>query len=56
MIQTQTYSVPDSAEVETIAAALQLMHEKRFDEAMKVLAKRQDQLTTREPKLRLYGT
>lgn len=56
MITTQTYSIPDSAEVETLAAALQLMHEQRYDEAMKVLVKRQDQLTTKEPKLRLYGT
>lgn len=56
MIQTQTYSLPETEEVETIAAALQLLHEKRHDEAMKVLAKRHDQLTTKEPKLRLYGT
>lgn len=56
MIQTQTFDYQDrQEELETIASALDLLMHKNYDEAAKILIKRQDKLT-REPKLKLYGT
>jgi BioD-like phosphotransacetylase family protein len=55
VIQTQTFEFNKATkdEIVVIARALQLIGEKRYDEAAKVLIERHDELT-REPELKLY--
>jgi hypothetical protein len=55
MIQTQTFEFnkKDADELQTLASALWLIGERRYDEAAKVLIVRHDALTA-DPKLKLY--
>lgn len=55
MIQTQTFELPKTDEIETLAAALELLMHGNAEDATKILVARHDQLTNTLP-LRLYWT